>query len=140
MKSTFYDLYLFLERTFAMIIAIDEHPANELNRLFVILITPLLNTLKVDADDTFNDNIDQEQNIGNIEKIVNNNSWIAADYDGNPWVIIELSEPRYITKIVFGRDIAGGFNDRHPGAVRIQYSNDGELYTDVFNVVKMIQC
>ncbi|MFX1575041.1 MAG: discoidin domain-containing protein [Promethearchaeota archaeon] len=67
----------------------------------------------------------------------NSRSWIAVDVDA--WAKIELTEPRVITKVVFGRDEKGGGSDRDPGNVDVYYSDDDITYTMASNQVKVIQ-
>jgi hypothetical protein len=64
----------------------------------------------------------------------NSSSWMS-DQHGRGWVLIELPNEESISKIVWGRDRLGQFNDRTATSYRIQIGNDPNSLEDVQTVL-----
>ncbi|MFM8261074.1 MAG: PSD1 and planctomycete cytochrome C domain-containing protein [Pirellula sp.] len=69
-------------------------------------------------------------------KTGNSSSWMS-DQPGRGWVLIELSNVELISKIVWGRDRLGQFNDRTATAYRIQIGTDPENLEDIQTVLPL---
>ena len=64
----------------------------------------------------------------------NSSSWMS-DQSGRGWVLLELSNVETISKIVWGRDRLGQFNDRTATAYRIQIGTDPNQLEDIQKVL-----
>jgi len=62
----------------------------------------------------------------------NVHSWISNE-PGRGWAQIELPKPESISRIVWGRDEVGQFQDRLPVQYRIEVSFDGNNWREVMN-------
>lgn len=58
----------------------------------------------------------------------NGSSWISAG--SNSWLKVDLGRPISIETIWFGRDRAGGFDDRDPGQFTIAVAQSENVYAD----------
>jgi mono/diheme cytochrome c family protein len=67
-------------------------------------------------------------------KTGNSSSWMS-DQPGRGWVLIELQNVELISKIVWGRDRLGQFNDRTATAYRIQIGTDPDHLQDIQTVL-----
>ncbi|MBU6384641.1 MAG: DUF1553 domain-containing protein [Planctomycetes bacterium] len=63
-------------------------------------------------------------------RLGNASSWMS-DQAGRGWILIELANEELISKIVWGRDRLGQFDDRTPTAYRIQIGLDRQNMQDV---------
>src|SRR5262249_15307871 len=66
----------------------------------------------------------------NDGQVGNSRSWISNEA-GKGWVMIDLTRPARIDRIVWGRDREGKFTDRLPSGYRIEVSADGKSWKPV---------